>query len=308
MLVELTDEETTCSICRSKFSCDTGNTDYEIRKHLPVLSSSRCDHWFCHGCILSVQLRVAEDNNGKVPKWLRCMTCREKTSFRPDEPKYHRLLIDQLRRAQQFAALAIKREVQADSATQVSSETNEIEEARSSKDSKNFEALQPPSIPHVNMKPEEELPLANPNNPVKFEEPETIVENPSESNGKYESTEETNWKDRIGTVSEHTQLQKRTRVQKESCHKRIKVESLEEGEFRSRNSPASSLDRSQKRNMIQDLDKTGIVNGKAKEGGKTKHALYSVLVYKGVKITEEIRTEITRVRIGPQVKDIPSGT
>ncbi|EJK59522.1 hypothetical protein THAOC_20240, partial [Thalassiosira oceanica] len=60
--------------------------------------------------------------------------------------------------------------------------------------------------------------------------------------------------------------------------------------------------------MIQDLDKTGIVNGKAKEGGKTKHALYSVLVYKGVKITEEIRTEITCVRICPQVKDIPSGT
>ena len=47
MLVELTDEETTCSICCSKFSSDTGSTDGEIRKHLPVLSSSRsCDHWY----------------------------------------------------------------------------------------------------------------------------------------------------------------------------------------------------------------------------------------------------------------------
>ena len=45
MLVELTDEETTCSICCSKFSSDAGSADDEIRKHLPVLSSSRCDHW-----------------------------------------------------------------------------------------------------------------------------------------------------------------------------------------------------------------------------------------------------------------------
>ena len=46
MLVELTDEETTCSICCSKFSSDIGSTDDEIRKHLPVLSSSKsCDHW-----------------------------------------------------------------------------------------------------------------------------------------------------------------------------------------------------------------------------------------------------------------------
>ncbi|EJK67000.1 hypothetical protein THAOC_12019, partial [Thalassiosira oceanica] len=143
------------------------------------------------------------------------------------------------RRAQ--PASSIKREGQGDSATQVSSETNEIEEARSSKVSKkDFEASQPPSIPHVNMKPEEELPLANPNNPVKFEEPETIVENPSE-NRKYESTYG------IEPVSEHTQLKKRTRVHKESCHKKTKVESPEEGK-------EHSLDRSQTKNTTQDLD------------------------------------------------------
>ncbi|EJK44894.1 hypothetical protein THAOC_36531, partial [Thalassiosira oceanica] len=118
MLVELTAEETTCSICCSKFSSDTGNVDDEIRRHLPVLSSSRCDHWFCHGCIFREQLRVAEDNNGKIPKWLKCMTCREKTSFRPDEPKYHRLLIDLLGRAQQYTATKIKQEDRGDAVSQ----------------------------------------------------------------------------------------------------------------------------------------------------------------------------------------------
>ena len=105
MLVELEDEHTKCSICTTNFSCDRDNQDPDIRQHLPVLSSSqRCDHWFCHGCVLREQLRVAEENNGRVPKWIKCMHCREKTSFNPAEPKYHRLLIDLLARAQKYAA------------------------------------------------------------------------------------------------------------------------------------------------------------------------------------------------------------
>ena len=111
MLVRLDDELTKCSICFTKFSSDRDNEDPEIRKHLPVLSSSqRCDHWFCHGCVLREQLRVAEENNGNVPKWIKCMHCRENTSFNPAEPKYHRLLIDLLGRAQKYAAAQIKNE------------------------------------------------------------------------------------------------------------------------------------------------------------------------------------------------------
>eukprot|EP00984_Skeletonema_dohrnii_P028828 scaffold18977_cov76-Skeletonema_dohrnii-CCMP3373.AAC.3 len=99
--MELDEEHTKCSICVTELSSDRDDKDPEIRKHLPVLSSSqRCDHWFCHGCILREQLRVAEENNGRIPKWLKCMHCREKTSFNPAEPKYHRLLIDLLARAE----------------------------------------------------------------------------------------------------------------------------------------------------------------------------------------------------------------
>lgn len=105
MLVELDDEHTKCGICCTKFSTDRNNEDENIRKHLPVLSSSqRCDHWFCHGCIVREQQRVAQENNGKIPKWLRCMYCKEKTAFCPEAPKYHRLLIDLLGRAQTYAA------------------------------------------------------------------------------------------------------------------------------------------------------------------------------------------------------------
>ena len=58
------------------------------------------------------QLRVAEENNGRIPKWIKCMHCREKTSFNPAEPKYHRLLIDLLARAQKYAAAHVKIEEQ----------------------------------------------------------------------------------------------------------------------------------------------------------------------------------------------------
>eukprot|EP00985_Skeletonema_marinoi_P020744 scaffold12407_cov112-Skeletonema_marinoi.AAC.6 len=82
MLVELDEEHTKCGICVTKFSSDRDNKNLEIRKHLPVLSSSqRCDHW-------------------------------EKTSFNPAEPKYHRLLIDLLARAQKYAAAQLKNEEQ----------------------------------------------------------------------------------------------------------------------------------------------------------------------------------------------------
>ena len=104
MIVELDEEHTKCSICITEFSCDRDSPDQEIRDRLPVLSSSqRCDHWFCHGCILSEQRRVAVENNGRLPKWIKCMHCRAKTSFNPAEPMYHRLLIDLLSRAQKHA-------------------------------------------------------------------------------------------------------------------------------------------------------------------------------------------------------------
>jgi len=109
MLVELDEEHTKCSICVTKFSSDRDNQDPAIRNHLPVLSSSqRCDHWFCHGCILREQLRVADENNGRIPKWIKCMHCRASTSFNPAAPKYHRLLIDLLARAQIYAAALVK--------------------------------------------------------------------------------------------------------------------------------------------------------------------------------------------------------
>ena len=83
-----------CSICCAKFSADLDSKVEDIRKHLPVLSSSKtCDHYFCHGCILKQQLELAQKNNGRFPNWIPCMICKTKTAFRPSEPKYHRLLI-----------------------------------------------------------------------------------------------------------------------------------------------------------------------------------------------------------------------
>jgi len=105
-------EHTHCSItCHSKFSTDTDSKDENIRKHLPVLSSSKtCDHYFCHGCILRRQAAIAEKNNGRVPKWIPCMVCKTKTAFCPSEPKYHRLLIDIIKQANWTDAPQIKEE------------------------------------------------------------------------------------------------------------------------------------------------------------------------------------------------------
>ena len=45
LVVKLTEEETTCIICYNKFSSDIESKDNAVRRRLPVLSSSRCDHW-----------------------------------------------------------------------------------------------------------------------------------------------------------------------------------------------------------------------------------------------------------------------
>lgn len=47
---------------------------------------------------------MAELNNGKIPKWLKCMVCKEKTSFCPEAPKYHRLLIELIDKGQKREA------------------------------------------------------------------------------------------------------------------------------------------------------------------------------------------------------------
>ena len=111
LTVQLGQEHTSCSICESKFSADTDSKDEKIQNHLPVLSSSKtCDHYFCHGCILKQQAAIAEENSGRVPKWIPCMYCKTKTAFCPSEPKYHRLLIDILKQAKWVDAPRVKEE------------------------------------------------------------------------------------------------------------------------------------------------------------------------------------------------------
>ena len=101
LTLQLGHEYSSCGICHSKYSTDTKNKDNDVKKHLPVISASSksCDHCFCHGCILKQQAAIAEENGGKVPKWIPCMVCRTKTAFCPSEPKYHRMLIDILKQA-----------------------------------------------------------------------------------------------------------------------------------------------------------------------------------------------------------------
>ena len=112
LTVQLSQEYTTCSICLSKYSTDINNKDDNVKKHLPVISASSksCDHCFCHGCILKQQAAIAEENDGKVPKWIPCMVCRTKTAFCPSEPKYHRVLIDILREAKWTDTAEVKEE------------------------------------------------------------------------------------------------------------------------------------------------------------------------------------------------------
>jgi len=99
--LQLKYEHTHCSICTSKFSADLDSKDENIRKYLPVLSSSKtCDHYFCHGCVLNQQTAIAEENSGRIPKWIPCMICKMNTAFQPSEPKYHRLLIGILKQSE----------------------------------------------------------------------------------------------------------------------------------------------------------------------------------------------------------------
>ncbi|EJK52449.1 hypothetical protein THAOC_28271, partial [Thalassiosira oceanica] len=153
---------------------------------------------FCHGCVLREQQRVAEDNNGRVPKWLKCMACREKTSFRPDEPKYHRLLIDLLGRAQQYASYQLKQEGQGDAISHASSdadddertspETSKVDEQCSLKLEGDSPALDDESSYQHAVK-HEELPAEKLHVRVKVEEPEDIIDEQfAESNRENEAT------------------------------------------------------------------------------------------------------------------------
>ena len=117
--LQLNSSYTSCGICHSKYSTDINNKDDNIRKHLPVLSASSksCDHYFCHGCILRQQAAIAEENDGKVPKWISCMVCRTKTAFCPSQPKYHRMLIDILKQSKWTDMAQVKEEPKANSET-----------------------------------------------------------------------------------------------------------------------------------------------------------------------------------------------
>jgi len=112
LTLQLGQGHTSCSICLSKYSTDINNKNDNVKKHLPVISASSksCDHYFCHGCILKQQASIAEDNDGKVPKWIPCMICRTKTAFCPSEPKYHRMLIDILKQAKWTDTVEVKEE------------------------------------------------------------------------------------------------------------------------------------------------------------------------------------------------------
>ena len=92
------DEHMICFICKTKYSCDMDNN--KTRLHLPILSQSQtkdCDHYFCLGCVRNQQAALATGN--RVPKWIPCMKCQTKTAFCPESPKYHRMLIGQLKQS-----------------------------------------------------------------------------------------------------------------------------------------------------------------------------------------------------------------
>ena len=55
-------------------------------------------------------MRVAELEDGKIPKWLKCMVCKERTTFCPEAPKFHRLLVDLIDRGNKHAKGQVKQE------------------------------------------------------------------------------------------------------------------------------------------------------------------------------------------------------
>lgn len=65
--------------------------------------------YFCQGCVEKSQLAAAENApRNKVPKWLRCMKCRQKTAFCPQNPFYHTKLIELLERARRYHPIDVK--------------------------------------------------------------------------------------------------------------------------------------------------------------------------------------------------------
>ena len=148
---------------------------------------------FCHGCVLREQLRVSENSEGRVPKWLKCMTCRENTSFRPDEPKYHRLLIDLLGRAHRYASAQVKQEQECKISFKVCSETDEVEETVETEQSKARDEGQldkRDSHKHDNRFKDDSEPLQRSNQDVTVKLEEFTLENPLNPEEKPELMDE----------------------------------------------------------------------------------------------------------------------
>ena len=67
---------------------------------MPSACREECVHWYCQGCLLRAQAAQAENNDGIVPKWIKCLGgCRMEDAFCPAEPVNNRLLIDLLDRS-----------------------------------------------------------------------------------------------------------------------------------------------------------------------------------------------------------------
>ncbi|GFH57020.1 hypothetical protein CTEN210_13496 [Chaetoceros tenuissimus] len=109
MSVKLLEDEIKCCLCTNKFSTDINSTLPEIRRFLPVLSRAACPHYFCKGCIEQTQLAAADNApQNKLPKWLKCMICKRKTAFCPEDPFYHLKLIELLERARRLHPIDVK--------------------------------------------------------------------------------------------------------------------------------------------------------------------------------------------------------
>ena len=126
--MKLLEEEIKCWICSNKFSTDINSADEEIRKFLPVLSRAKCPHYFCQGCVENSQAAAAENEpRNKVPKWLKCLVCKQKTAFCPEDPFYHLKLIELLERARRYHSIDVKvEEVQEAAVTSSNSNDNRL--------------------------------------------------------------------------------------------------------------------------------------------------------------------------------------
>lgn len=93
-VVLLDNDHKECGICLTAFSTKLNSDIEEVKRHLPVLS--KCDHCYCHGCVLAQQEALAEQNSGEIPEHIPCMKCRKVGAFCPSRPRYHKFLIDLL--------------------------------------------------------------------------------------------------------------------------------------------------------------------------------------------------------------------